>query len=225
MDRTGHDQPHGHQCPVQVTRSVRLERHVNGTEEMTRLLESDLAAGSPKGLDSQLFRQVMGCFGSGITIITTALGSEIRGMTASAFMSGSLQPPLVVASIGRQTKLHELLAKSGVMGVSILSAEQEACSRRFAGQAHDAEEPPPLELVNGVPIVSKALAVLATKICAQHICGDHVLFVGHVHYLACSETHEPLLHYRGRYERLPHRTDRYEMLLDPREPEEWVTGW
>jgi flavin reductase len=177
-----------------------------------------------KGFDSQLFRQVMGCFGSGVTIITTALGTEIRGMTASAFMSGSLQPPLVVASIGRQTKLHDLLAKSGVMGISILSAEQEACSRRFSGQARNAEEPPPLELVNGVPIVSNALAVLATQICAQHACGDHTLFVGHVHSLACSETYEPLLHYRGRYERLPHRTERRDV-LSPREPEEWVTGW
>ena len=110
------------------------------------------------------------------------------------------------------------------MGISILSDEQEAFSRRFAGQAGGVEEPPPLELVNGVPIVSKALAVLTTQVCAQHICGDHTLFVGEVRYLACSETYEPLLHYRGRYERLPRRADRHE-LLTLREPEEWATGW
>jgi flavin reductase len=179
---------------------------------------------SAKGLDSQLFRQVLGCFGSGVTVITTAFGSEVRGMTASAFMSGSLQPPLVVASIGRRTKLHDFLAKSGVMGISILSAEQEACSRRFSGQGGDAEEPPPLEFVQGVPIVSKALAVLTTRICDQHICGDHTLFVGDVQYLACAEANEPLLHYRGRYERLWRRADRHEMIA-LREPEEWATGW
>jgi flavin reductase (DIM6/NTAB) family NADH-FMN oxidoreductase RutF len=176
------------------------------------------------GVDSLLFRQVLGCFGSGVTVITTILGQEIRGMTASAFMSGSLRPPLVVASIGRHTKLHDLLVASGVMGISILSAEQEACSRRFSGQLDNVEESPPLELVNGVPIVSKALAVLTTKICAQHICGDHTLFVGHVDYLAYAETHEPLLHYRGRYERLYSRVDRHEM-VNLREPAEWTTGW
>lgn len=179
---------------------------------------------SEKRFDSLLFRHVLGCFGSGVTVITAVLGSEIRGMTASAFMSGSLQPPLVVASIGRQTKLHDLLAVSGVMGISILTSDQEACSRRFSGQAGDADEPPPLEFVDGVPIVSKALAVLTTKIHAQHICGDHTLFVGHVQHLACAATHEPLLHYRGRYERLHRRADRHPM-VNLREPEEWVTGW
>jgi flavin reductase (DIM6/NTAB) family NADH-FMN oxidoreductase RutF len=195
-------------------------------ERTSRLLEGAVPGGTAQnGVDSLLFRQVLGCFGSGVTVITTTLGQEVRGMTASAFMSGSLRPPLVVASIGRDTKIHELLGASGVMGISILSAEQEACSRRFSGQAAGhVEEPPPLEFANGVPIVSKALAVLTTKICAQHACGDHTLFVGRVDYLAYAETHEPLLYYRGRYQRLCSGTNRHEM-ANLREPAEWTIGW
>src|ERR1700730_4755224 len=194
---------------------------LGSVRKTSRFLENEVSNRTSKsGVDALLFRQVLGCFGSGVTVITTALGPEIRGMTASAFMSGSLRPPLVVVSIGRHTKLHDLLVASGVMGISILSAEQEACSRRFAGQSGEAQEPPPLELVNGVPIVSKALPGLTTHICAQHICGDHVLFVGHVDYLAYAETHEPLLHYRGRYERLNRRADRDE-IVNLGEPEEW----
>ncbi len=175
------------------------------------------------GDDAALFRQVLACFGTGVTVITSKIAEEVRGMTASAFMSGSLNPPLVVASIGRHTRMHDFLAAGHFMGISILSSEQEVCSRRFAGQLGADAAPPPLEYLDGIPVISGALAVLTTHVCAHYACGDHTLFVGRVRHLAYSDAHQPLLHYRGRYARLhvqPSQGPPARL-----EPEEWTVGW
>src|SRR6476661_4719962 len=105
------------------------------------------------------FRQVLGRFASGITIVTAQCDGEVRGMTASAFMSGSLAPPLVVISIGRTARLHEAIARSGAFGISILGDDQEAHSRHFSGHAAVAAEQL-FEEHDGFPLVAGALAGL-----------------------------------------------------------------
>lgn len=146
------------------------------------------------------FRQVLGRFASGITVLTAKLEGEVRAMTASAFMSGSLMPPLVVISIARNAKLHERIAASGAFGVSILDEGQEAYSRYFAGQPGPAPEP----LFNNetdVPLVAGALAGLVATVEDSHRCGDHTLFIGRVRHLQAREG-APLLHFGGGYYRL-----------------------
>jgi flavin reductase (DIM6/NTAB) family NADH-FMN oxidoreductase RutF len=81
-----------------------------------------------------LFREMMGSFATGVTVITTATRREVRGMTANAFMSGSLSPPLCVISVACAARMHGFLAEAGHFGVSILSQDQQRLSAHFAGQ-------------------------------------------------------------------------------------------
>src|SRR6185437_5792231 len=86
-------------------------------------------------LDTGLFRRVMGRFATGVTVITAEAEGGVRGMTANAFMSGSLSPPLCIISVAKKAKLHGVMTAGHVFGVSMLAQGQEAISRHFAGQA------------------------------------------------------------------------------------------
>lgn len=148
-------------------------------------------------LDSGQFRQVMGRFATGVTVITTEAASGVRAMTANAFMSGSLVPPLCVIAVARKARLHRALEASGQFGVSMLAQGQEAISRHFAGQG--AAEPELLfEHLAGVPVLANVCASLAARVDAQHDCGDHSLFVGCV--LALRDGgRAPLVYHAGHY--------------------------
>jgi flavin reductase (DIM6/NTAB) family NADH-FMN oxidoreductase RutF len=152
------------------------------------------------GIDPVEFRRVLGCFATGITVITAPAAGHVHGMTANAFMSGSLDPPLVVVSIARRARLREHIEQSGVFGVSIFSEAQEMHSAHFAGQA-DNSLAPRFESHAGVPVLADALAAIATRVDAAHACGDHVLYVGRVLRL-WQRDGRPLLYYRGAYRHL-----------------------
>src|SRR5579862_1356692 len=110
-------------------------------------------------VDEYLFRHVLGRFGTGVTVVTTRVAGRIYGMTANAFMSGSLRPPLVVVSVGAHTTLHNHIVTSGLMGISILGVDQEHHGRHFSGQACQRIEPE-FELNAEVPVVKNALAAI-----------------------------------------------------------------
>jgi flavin reductase len=130
-------------------------------------------------VDPALFRKVMGSFASGVTIITTEARGEIRGMTASAFMSGSLHPPLCIISVARSARMHAFLEEARQFGVSILAQGQERLSRHFAGRpARDLQ--PLFEHVGGALVLVGACASIAADIVARHDCGDHSIFVGRI---------------------------------------------
>ena len=74
-------------------------------------------------------------FATGVTVITALKGDEVHGMTANAFMSVSLEPPLVLISVDRRTKMCALLHEGMHYGVSVLCATQAALSDRFAGRS------------------------------------------------------------------------------------------
>src|SRR5215217_3725078 len=80
-------------------------------------------------------RRTLGMFATGVTIITTREGDQVHGMTANAFMSVSLEPPLVLISVDRRTKMCSLLHEGRTYGVSVLCAAQSDLSDRFAGRA------------------------------------------------------------------------------------------
>ena len=115
----------------------------------------------------------MGRFATGVTIITAEADGGVRGMTANAFMSGSLTPPLCIISVSRKARLHGTLSGiGGVFGVSMLAQGQEVISRHFAGQGPT--EPDLLfEHMQGVPVLANVCAALAAEIEARHDCGDH----------------------------------------------------
>jgi flavin reductase (DIM6/NTAB) family NADH-FMN oxidoreductase RutF len=151
-------------------------------------------------IDPRDFRRVLGCFATGITVITAPAGGRVHGMTANAFMSGSLSPPLVVISVASRARVRDHIEESGVFGVSIFSETQESYSTHFAGQADNSLNPL-FEYHAGVPVLADALAAIAARVDARHPCGDHVLYVGRVQHLWQREG-RPLLYYRGAYRHL-----------------------
>jgi flavin reductase (DIM6/NTAB) family NADH-FMN oxidoreductase RutF len=155
-------------------------------------------------IDQDSFRSVLGRFASGITVVTTCDGDgRDVGMTVSAFCSASLHPPLVQVCVDHEASLHGALRASTHYGVSILAAEQEALSRRFAaadstrrfdGIGYERGE-------SGVILLDDALAHLECRIVATHEVGDHTMFVGEVE-SADARSARPLLYYRGGYAQL-----------------------
>ena len=160
--------------------------------------------GPTTAADPALFRRVMGRFATGVTVITAEGDGGVRGMTANAFMSGSLTPPLCIISVSKKAKLHATLAASRHFGVSMLAQGQEAISRHFAGQGPT--EPDVLfEHMAGVPVLANVCAALSSEIEARHDCGDHSLFVSRVLALRDDER-PPLAFHAGKYATLHYRT-------------------
>jgi flavin reductase (DIM6/NTAB) family NADH-FMN oxidoreductase RutF len=146
-------------------------------------------------------RRCAGMFATGVTVVTTRVREQVHGMTANAFMSVSLEPPLVLISVDRRTKLCGLLHEGRHYGVSVLAEAQSALSDRFAGwPAPDAPEPR-FEIVRDTPLVEGALAHFVARVARSYWGGDHSLFLGRVEYARYGEG-TPLLFHGGRYERL-----------------------
>ena len=146
------------------------------------------------------FRRTLGMFATGVTVITTLVEEQIHGMTANAFMSVSLQPPLIVISVDRRAKMNNLLGEGVRFGVSVLEERQSVLSDRFAGRVTDGPEPE-FELVHETPLVEGALAHLVARVVRSYWGGDHSLFLGRVEYVRYGEG-TPLLFHGGGYGRV-----------------------
>jgi len=147
------------------------------------------------------FRRTLGMFATGVTVLTTRSGEQIHGMTANAFMSVSLRPPLVLVSIDRRARMSDLLHERTRFGVNVLEAGQTELSDHFAGRATDRTPEPRFELVHETPLVEGALAHLVARVVRSYWGGDHSLFLGQVEFARYGEG-RPLLFHGGRYERL-----------------------
>jgi flavin reductase ActVB len=154
----------------------------------------------PSRVDPDHFRDALGRFASGVTIITTrdAVGAD-HGMTVSAFTSLSLDPPLILCCIDRAATIAPHIAAADCIGVSVLAHGQEALSRRFALKDADRFEGVPiLRAPSGVALVPAALAHLDCRVAARYGAGDHTIVVGEVMALA-TFAGEPLVYFRGAY--------------------------
>ncbi len=147
------------------------------------------------------FRRTLGMFATGVTVLTTRVGEQVHGMTANAFMSVSLRPPLVLVSIDRRARMGAQLHQGTRFGVSVLEARQTGLSDRFAGRVADDLPEATFELVHETPLVEGALAHLVARVVRSYWGGDHSLFLGQVEFARYGEG-RPLLFHGGRYERL-----------------------
>ncbi|WP_419887752.1 flavin reductase family protein [Neobacillus niacini] len=148
-------------------------------------------------MDDRLFRQAMGKFATGVTVITTELEGEVHGMTANAFMSVSLNPKLVVISIGERAQMLEKIKNSKKFAVNILAGEQQEYSMLFAGQIKEKREID-FDQLAGLPVLTGAIAQVACEVVNEHIEGDHTLFIGRVIDIKLEEG-EPLMFFNGQY--------------------------
>ncbi len=151
-------------------------------------------------MDDRQFRNAMGKFATGVTVVAAEVDGNVHGMTANAFMSVSLNPKLVVVSIAKKAHMLEKIKKSGSFSINILAAEQQELSMIFAGQLKEHREVK-FDRLEDVPVLSGALAQICCKVTASHVEGDHTLFIGLVTGLQVDDG-EPLIYYSGRYRSL-----------------------
>ncbi|WP_257425551.1 flavin reductase family protein [Nocardioides carbamazepini] len=151
------------------------------------------------------FRDVLGCFASGITVITTMSDGEPVGLTCQSFSSVSLDPPLVTFIPARSSRAWPLIQRAGRFCVNVLAADQEHVSGQMATKGVDKfagiDWAPARS--TGSPVIAGTLAHLDCTIHAVYEGGDHFIVVGRVEHL---EVHaddapvvEPLLYFKGRY--------------------------
>lgn len=150
------------------------------------------------------FREVLGRFATGVTVVTTCDGTQRSGITVNAFTSVSLDPPLVLICIERIAQIHDVLLHSGFFAVNILGTAQQSLSECFASRSrlrHDAFcDAASHTVTTGAPILDGAHAFVDCRTIAVYPGGDHSIFVGQVEALG-SGGDMPLLYYRGTYRR------------------------
>lgn len=154
-------------------------------------------------IEKNELRRVMGHFVTGVTVITSLRASgELHGLTANAFSSVSLVPPLLLICVDKKAESYPCFEESKVFTVNILSAEQEALSRKFAVSGGNKFEGVSYRIgANGVPILDGSIAYLECRLSGSMDAGDHTVYLGEIEQ---AETHEakPLLFFRGGYREL-----------------------
>lgn len=151
--------------------------------------------------DPLAFRQTLGHFASGVTIITTVSQGIVHGMTANAFCSISLSPPLVLVSVRNQSRMQSLLTQSERYGVSVLTRSQEQLSQHFS-RSSGASLQVPFTWYQGHPFIEGSLAHLLCRVVHRYPAGDHTLYLGQVESLGHADNGAPLLFYGGKYQSL-----------------------
>lgn len=154
-------------------------------------------------LEQARFREVLGHFASGVTVVTTASPDGPRGFTCQAFAALSLEPALVVFAPSRSSATWAHISEAGTFCVNVLGEHQKPLARAFATKGADkfagvGWTPG----VTGAPIIADVLAWLECRLVESHKGGDHLLVVGEVVSLgADTQRGEPLVFYRGGFGR------------------------
>jgi len=153
-------------------------------------------------IDEAAFRQAMGHFACGVTVVTTQMGDERNGLTVASFASLSLRPPLVLVCVEKSVKSHDAIAAAGKFAVNILAENQTDVSNRFATKAEDKFADLPLHSGElGLPLIDGALANIECRLTNTLAGGDHSIFVGEVVHAEMREG-EPLLYFRSGYRKI-----------------------
>ncbi|MEM7226880.1 MAG: flavin reductase family protein [Pseudomonadota bacterium] len=155
----------------------------------------------PLKLDSQAFRRALGCFATGVTVVT-AVGPrrEIIGITANSFSSVSLEPPLVLFSLNRRALSLTGFLQTHHFAVNILRAGQEKIANQFAqSRGEKWKDVDFITWDSGCPILKDALACFECKIRHTYRGGDHIILVGEVLRILADPEGEALLFFRGKY--------------------------
>ena len=152
------------------------------------------------------FRKAMGCFATGVTVITVDQGGEVHGMTANAFTSVSLDPMLVLVCVDHRARTHAHLHAKKRFGVNVLSDRQRAISEFYARSAELHQHPEAAgarfdRTPHGTPVLNGALAYLECRLHTAQDAGDHTIFIAEVEEAMVREG-QPLLYFRSRYQRM-----------------------
>ncbi|GCE16550.1 flavin reductase family protein [Dictyobacter kobayashii] len=135
-------------------------------------------------IEKELFRQVMGRFATGVTVVTTSSNEVLAGLTVNSFCSVSLNPPLVLICIDNNSSTLSYFRESKIFAVNMLTEKQEQWSRGFATNSPERFEhfcyAPYYTAATGAPIIKDGLAFIDARVVAEYPGGDHVIFIGQV---------------------------------------------
>ncbi len=149
------------------------------------------------------FRHALGRFASGVTVVTSKdADGNLHGITVSAFCSVSLEPPLILICIDKNTGSHHALAETNAFVVNILREDQQHISDRFASFLPGKFESVNLRAgVDDLPVLKDALANLECRLVNAHPNGDHTIFVGQIEQATINDG-DPLVYFHGNYRKL-----------------------
>lgn len=155
-------------------------------------------------LNSRAFRNVMGLFATGVTVVAAEVEGETHGMTANAITSVSLEPMLVLICVQKNARMAGVLRQAGQFSINILNEDQANLSNFFAGLWPEAAPPAfTFEPWTGGPRLQGAIGCIGCKIDQFYEGGDHWIIVGEVTDLYRPEkSADPLLYYSGQYRKL-----------------------
>jgi flavin reductase (DIM6/NTAB) family NADH-FMN oxidoreductase RutF len=154
-----------------------------------------------------LLRSMMARFATGVTIVAARQGPLLAGMTANAIASISINPPLMLASIGQRSETHAAIKASHSFAISVLADTQREVADCFAQSTTAAKlqrfcDAPWHEGETGSPILDGAIAYFDCRLVASHAGGDHSIFIGEIVGAGYDEAAEPLVWYGSRYRQL-----------------------
>ncbi|HWH25976.1 MAG TPA: flavin reductase family protein [Pseudolysinimonas sp.] len=156
-------------------------------------------------IDARAFRDTLGHYASGITIIAGLEGDEPVGFTCQSFYSVSAEPPLISFSVMTNSTTYPRIRETGKFAVNVLAHDQHTVSNQFARKGTDKWAGIDWALTKGGnPVIANTLMWLDCTIWAEHEAGDHLIVIGEVHEMSPAEWHtsEPLLYFKGQYRHL-----------------------
>ena len=151
-------------------------------------------------------REAMRQWATGVTVVSSIYDGLQHGMTVSSFTSISLDPPLVLVSLAKEARTHDLVQRSNIFGITLLNQAQEGISDRFAGRTTENQDRfaglDTFTLYTGAPFLFGGLSFLDCTVVASHDVGDNTLFIGEVIAVQVTQEGDPLIYYNRSYRRL-----------------------
>jgi flavin reductase (DIM6/NTAB) family NADH-FMN oxidoreductase RutF len=165
------------------------------------IMEDTLVSEERKVLDAKILRTCMGLFATGVTVVTYTADGSPAGMTANAFMSVSLDPPLVLVSVRASSRFNKWVRHGVPYGINLLAESQRPLSMHFGGSPSDELELP-FTSDQGAPLLDGSLSQIVARTVDVHPAGDHYLYIGEVEYVRFGEHERPLVFYGGKYRQI-----------------------
>jgi len=141
------------------------------------------------------YRQAIGRFATGVTVITSRIGDRLAGMTASAVASLSLDPPMLLVCVNNHVPTHTALERSRRFGVNVLGENDEGLALRFARPAEDKFSGVGISLEHDVPLLDRAIARFVCDVHERLPGGDHSIFIGTIRHCEHVPGRRPLLYF------------------------------
>ncbi len=131
-------------------------------------------------LDSRAFRNALGCYATGVAVITAQSPAGVAAITVNSFASVSLEPALVLWSLGDQSDAYDVFSTASAWGVTVLAAEDEVRARRFGQKGRACADAADCEILGGAPVLKGGIAAFGCDTFERKRLGDHLLIVGEV---------------------------------------------